>query len=104
MWASLHCCKQLLGAGETRDLCLGVEMVIRLDICWEFQDASQDPRGGNLFSKDTHETQDNRSNTGQLWKGFGKLLPKKGESEIREGIPRVRKYSREGEGLEEGNL
>lgn len=52
---------------------------------------------GSLFSKDKHETQDSRSNTGQLGKAFGKLLPKKGGSEIREGIPRVRKYSRDKE-------
>ena len=50
---------------------------------------------GSLFSKDKHETQDSRSNTGQSGKAFGKLLPKKGGSEMREGIPRVRKYSRE---------
>lgn len=47
----------------------------------------------SLFSKDKHETQDSRSNTGQLGKALGTLLPKKGGPAIREGIPRVRKYS-----------
>lgn len=54
-----------------------------------------------LFSKDKRETQDSRSSTGQLGKAFGKLLPKKGGSEIGEGVPRVRKYSR-GREREEG--
>lgn len=45
------------------------------------------------LSKEKHEAQVSRPNKEQSGKAFGKLLPKKGGSEIREDIPRIRKYS-----------